>query len=294
MLELIPYSDFLNVNEIFSASNLFIIGVAIFWLIIASIQDFKRREVENWWSFSLVVFILAFRAFLSIEKGNYWYFAWGLIGFIAAILISNLFYYSRMYGGGDAKLLMALGTILPLSLSWQANLGILIIFLILFLFVGAIYGMVYSLVITLQNLGEFSEEFPKIFKKNKRMILFTVLAGVSLFIFSFFIKFYLLLWLSILLTLSPFLLVYAKAIENSCMINSTKVSNLTIGDLLARPLRIGKITIKPNWEGLSERELKFIKRKLKPSDKVKVKQGIPFVPVFLIAFIIMLWLINNS
>ena len=59
---------------------IFMLSIAIIWTIIAVAQDFRKREVANWWNFSLIIFILAFRLFLSIEKGNYWWFLWGLIG----------------------------------------------------------------------------------------------------------------------------------------------------------------------------------------------------------------------
>jgi len=267
------------------------IAVGLFWMTIASIQDFRKREVENWWNFSLIVFILAFRAFLSVEESHYWYFLWGIIGFAGGFILANIFYYGRMFAGGDAKLLMALGTILPLSLSWKANLEILIIFLVLMLLVGALYGVVYSIILTLVHVRAFGKEFPKVFEKNRKSILIICILGMTAFILSLIFKIYLFSWLSILLIASPFLLVYAKTIENSCMTRLVKASSLTIGDWLARPLRIKSVIIMPNWEGLSEKELKLIRKKLKSNDKVLVKQGIPFVPVFLIAFLFFLWLV---
>ena len=125
MFDLIGF--YIDPSEIFSVPNLFLIGIAIFWMIMGSIQDIKRREVENWWNFSLIIFALAFRAFFSIENSNYWYLVWGLIGLAAGFIIANIFYYGRMFAGGDAKLLMALGTILPFSLDLWTNLGILIL-----------------------------------------------------------------------------------------------------------------------------------------------------------------------
>ena len=53
-----------------------------------------------------------------------------------------------MFAGGDAKLLMALGSILPLTLSFNLNLKILIVFLICFLIFGGIYGRNFN-----NNLG---------------------------------------------------------------------------------------------------------------------------------------------
>ena len=288
--DLIAFS--INIEEIFSLANLFMIAVALFWMIIASIQDFKRREVENWWNFSLIAFVLAFRAFLSIENWNYWYFIWGIIGLVAGFILMNAFYYGRMFAGGDAKLLMALGTILPLSLSWKVNLGIFIAFIFLFLIAGAVYGLIYSFVLMAMNYKKFEKEFLWQFREYGKIIY--LLEIISLvFIISFWLaKFYLGVALSFILLISPLLLIYAKTIEESCMMIKVDVKNLTIGDWIVNPVKAGKKIIKPNWEGLSERELKLIQKKLK--GRVLVKQGIPFVPAFLLAFIIMLYILHYN
>ena len=70
------------------------------------------------------------------------------------------------------------------------------------------------------------------------------------------------------------------------MIHLVSVSTLTIGDWLVKPVKAGRSIIKPNWEGLSEEELKIIRKNVK--GKVLVKYGLQFTPSFLIGFIVML------
>jgi len=272
--------------EVFAPENLFLIFIGIIWMIIAVIQDFRSREVANWWNFSLIVAALSYRAFLSIYSLNYWYALWGVIGLIGGILLGNFFYYARMFAGGDAKLMYGLGTILPLGLTWKTNLSLLIWFLALFLLAGGVYGLVYSIVLSLVNRKRFSKEFRKQFNKNKKAIIMVI--GLSLFVFilGFGIYSSILVWLGVLLFISPILLVYAKAIEESCMIQKINVSKLTIGDWLAEDIKVGRKLIKANWEGLSENELKMLQKGYK--GKVLVKCGIPFTPSFLIAFILLL------
>ena len=56
-------------------------------------------------------------------------------------------------------------------------------------------------------------------------------------------------------------------------------------------MKIGKKVIKPNWQGLSEKDVLLIKKK--KTGKVFVKYGIPFTPAFLLAFVgvlILFWL----
>jgi Flp pilus assembly protein protease CpaA len=287
---LLPSS--MPLSELFSPINLFLISLAIFWMLISSIQDFKHREVENWWNFSLIILVLAFRAFLSIEHWNYMYFLWGLIGLAVGFLLANLFYYARMFAGGDAKLLMSLGVILPLGTSIQTNLTLLILFLIFFLLAGSLYGLVYSLFLTFTNFKKFTYEFSNQFKKNKRLIILIESSLALVFILFLIFGFYTGLLLLLVLFLAPFLFLYARAVEDSCMEHYVPISKLTIGDWTIHPIKAGKRIIKPNWEGLSENELKLIKRYCK--GKVLVKQGIPFVPTFLIAFIVMIIFLKIS
>lgn len=283
--------DILGLNlENILLENWFILSVGIFWLIIASIQDLKRREVENWWSFSLIVFVLAFRAFLSVEKGNYMYFVWALAGLVIGFLLMNLFYYARMFAGGDAKLLMAIFCVLPLSLDWKINLLISTIFIFGFVFLGAVYGLIYSLILMVFNFKKFKKEFFYIFKKYKNAILYfeavILILVIILWIFSLELLFYLFL----LILIYPFLVMYAKAVEKSCMDRFVNVEDLTIGDWLSKPITVHGKMIKPYWEGISEEQLQDIKKYYKK--KVLVKYGIPFVPAFLLGFlalILLLW-----
>jgi Flp pilus assembly protein protease CpaA len=277
-------------SEIFSNFNIFLIGIGIFWMIISSIQDFKRREVENWWNFSFIAFVLVFRAFLSVQTWNYMYFVWGIIGLIVGFILANAFYYARIFAGGDAKLLMALCTVLPLSLSWNVNLYLLILFLIFFVVSGSIYGVIYSLFLTIFNYKRLKVEFSKYFKKYKRLIYYIDCALLLVILIFIFFKFYMGIALCIVLMFSSFLLIFAKSVESCCMERLVAVSDLTIGDWTIKSIKAGKRLIKPNWEGLNENELKVIQKYCR--GKVLVKQGIPFVPVFLITFSAMILFIR--
>jgi Flp pilus assembly protein protease CpaA len=275
-----------NYSEIFSASNIFLIICALLWMIFAIIEDFRRREVENWWSFSFIIFILAFKAFISIEKSNYGYFLWALIGFAAGFIISNAFYYGRMFAGGDAKFLMAFFTLLPLSLSWQTNLMIIILFVFLLIMAGGVYGLIYSLILILFNFKTFSKSYIKQFKKYQNLILIISLLMVFLGIILIILHQLIFILLCLLIFIAPYLLLSAKAIEESCMNRLVDVKDLTVGDWLVKSIKIQNKTIKPYWEGLSEKELALIKKNYR--QKVLVKYGLPFTPAFFIAFILTL------
>ena len=92
-----------------------LILLAVTWLVFASIHDLKKRIVPNWLSFSLIIFALGFRFFYSLFNENFSFFLQGLIGLGIFFIIGNLLYYGRMFAGGDAKLMIALGPILGFS-----------------------------------------------------------------------------------------------------------------------------------------------------------------------------------
>jgi len=279
--------DFTLLKEsLFTSENMFLIAMALVWMIVAVIQDFKHREVENWWSFSLIVTALVYRAFVSINNLDYRYFMWGLIGLGVGFILCNAFYYGRVFAGGDAKLLMALGVIIPFSLNWQYNLIFVMAFLIFMLFAGAVYGFIYSVVLTFMNLREFKHEFFKQFKKYKKLAIIVSVCGLIAVLAFYFYGLYSIAIISCILVIMPVLLIYSKAIEEVNMKRFVDVKDLTVGDWIAVSLKVHGKTIKPNWEGLSEEELKFIVKNY--HKKVLVKYGIPFTPAFLLGFISML------
>lgn len=271
--------------------NYFLIVLALVWIVAAVIQDLRKREVANWWNFSLIAIALSYRAFVSVQLWDYLYFVYGLVGFGIFFLLAHVFYYGRLFAGGDAKLLMALGCVLPFSLTFFQNLLIFLYFLVLLLFCGSIYGLLYSVVLSYKNKKEFSREFLKQLHESKKFFFIFIMLAAVILIFVLFIKIYLFIWFSLIILLFPFLYAYAKAIEESCMIKKVAAKELTIGDWLYKSVRIGKKTIKPNWEGLNEEELKVLQKTRK---KILIKQGIPFTPSFLFAFLALIWILRNS
>ena len=263
-------------------ADLFLIGLALTWIIGAVIQDLRKREVSNWWNFSLVAVALAYRALLSIFYRDYRFFIFGLGGFVVFFLFANLFYYSRIFAGGDAKLLMGVGAIIPFSFSIFESLQLLFYFLVLMLFLGSFYGVLYSIDLVFRNMKGFKKEFLVYFKKYNTLFYFCLILSILLFCVVLILREYLLILFSLVILLFPILLVYAKSIEESCMIRELPAGELSEGDWLYQEIRVGKRKIKPNWQGLSNKELKLLKNYRR---KIKIKEGIPFTPAFLFAFV---------
>jgi len=263
-----------------------LIAIVFVWVVFAIIQDLKSREIANWLNFSLVIFVLVIRFFYSLFSNNYWWFIFGLVGLGVFFLLGHLFYHARLFAGGDAKLFIAFGVVVPLSIIWLENVVFAMIFVMALLFLGGVYSLFYSGVLALKNKKKFVVECGKQFTKNKG-ILFVGL-GIA-FIAAFFIILFgegnslFLLGFSFLILLMPLLYIYTKAIEQSCMLKEVSVDKVTIGDWLVEDIEVKGRKILSSWEGISESDLDFLKKNF--DKKVLIKYGIPFSPSFLLAFI---------
>ena len=245
----------------------FLFGLGLLWSIFAVVQDLKTREVSNWLNFSLIGFALAYRVFYSLFINDYLFFVSGLLGFGVFFGLSHLFYYTKVFAGGDAKLLMGFGVILPYS-NFNELFSIGVIFLFALFFFGALYGLIYSVFIVIKN-------FDKV-KKAKWLFVILLLFSVLLMFLD-----YSTIIFGIFLILMLFLYAYVKALD-LCMIKLVKFKDLQEGDWLEREIRVGKKIIKKSVHGLSKEDIKLLKRFRK---SVYIKEGIPFTPAFLLALL---------
>lgn len=267
--------------------TIFLISLGLIWIIFAVIQDIKKREIANWLNFSLAIFALGFRFFYSLFGDlGYGFFYQGLIGFGVFFLLGNLFYYGKVFAGGDAKLMISLGAVIPFSESIFANLNLVVLFFSLFLFAGAIYGVVSSLFLGIKNRKKFVKEFSKQLDSRKKFICVFLLFGIIFLALSFFE--FICISLAILFFVLPYLYLAAKAIDESCMVKRVNTKNLTEGDWLYRDIRFSRKLIKARWDGLSKEEINLIRRKKRI---VLIRQGIPFSPVFLISYLVLIFIL---
>lgn len=266
--------------------NLFLIFLGLIWIVFAVIQDLKKREIANWLNFSLVIFALAFRFFYSLfNDQGFGLFYQGMIGFGILFLIGNLFYYGKVFAGGDAKLMIALGAVIPFSNNFYLNLNSIFIFLIFFLVAGAFYGIILSIFLVIKNKRRFYKEFSKQFIRNKTIFYIFAVVGLIFIVFAFFQNLF--LYLGILIFISPYVYFSAKSIDESCMIRKLDTNKLTEGDWLYKSIKIGNKFIEARWSGLNKEEIALLRKRKK---KVLIRQGIPFSPVFLISYLGLIYL----
>lgn len=270
-------------------SEMILFFFGIVWILFAAIEDIKHREIANWLNYSLIIFALGFRFFYSLFRfGDFSYFFQGLIGLGIFFILGSLFYYSKMFAGGDYSLLFALGAILPIYNDFSANLDFLFSFIFIFLLVGVAYGIIFSLVLGLKGFPKFKKRFKLQFKKDKVLVMVLTGLGVVFLIFSFFFK--PLFYFAIFVVFMAYFYLFLKSVDESFMVLSVKPKNLTIGDLLYEDVRVGKTIIKAKWDGLNEKEIKMLQRK----KRVLIHTGMPFGPVFLISFLLLFILLFSG
>lgn len=277
--------------------DLILVITGIIGLIIASIVDLKKREIPDWLNYSLICTGLSLRLLHSLTYSEWYYFNYALLGFGFMFLIGNLMYYTKQWGGGDTKLLMALGAIFATSPKFlQLNLGQFPFLLILFIniiIVGAIYGILYSLFLAIKNKNKFLKEFKKLSKnqKTKSIKKFSLIFILIILVFSFAVENNLIKILffatAILIITYTYLWTMIKAVENACMYKYISPKKLTEGDWVVKEIKIkGKLIYSSKSLGIEKNQIaQLIKSKIK---KVLIKEGLPFVPSFLIGTLITL------
>lgn len=272
-------------------ADIVISTIAIIWLIAASITDIKKREVPDWLSFSLITLGLATRLIASLLFSNFSYFFYSLIGLGIFIAIGFSFYYAKVFGGGDAKLLIALGACFgsrPFFAKTPTSFypePFLLTFMVNLLFLGAIYGIFFSAILALKKKKEFCLAYKKIDKNYK---IFYFVFAFLIFVFAIITKLYNLISLSVILAFLPYIFSLVKASEK-LMIKQKSWHELAEGDWLVKEIKIKNKIIKPTVHGLTKKDIQEIK---KANKKVLVQDGIPFVPVFLVALLVSMFLGN--
>ncbi len=266
----------------------FLIILGVVWLIFAIVQDLRKREIANWLNFSLIIFAMTYRLLYSVFSNDYGFVLTGLFGLVLFFLLANLFYYMRLFAGGDAKLMIALGALLPFTESFYTNSLIFFVFVIALLLGGVVYSLIYSLGLVFINKTNFTRSLKHQIAKNENYIYLGLGIGLLFIILALFLGEVSVIFLGVLIMLIPLFYIYTKAIETSCMMVYIDPKNVSVGDWVVEEIKLpGKKTIKPHWEGLSEEQVSLIKKYYKK--KVLVKQGIPFSPSFFLAFLVLIY-----
>jgi Flp pilus assembly protein protease CpaA len=264
--------------------DIVLISIALIILLIGSFTDFKTREVPDWVNFSGIIAGLGIRSIYSAATMD------SSAGFGVFLAVALGMFYMGQWGGGDSKMLMGMGALIGLEMRPDS---LLVAFFINMLIIGAAYGIVWSVFLAVRHRKKFvpylSNHLKKpTHKRNKNILLaiaiiLTIVSvavdpyiGIALIIFAFAMLF--MFYVSILL----------MAVEKTSMIKYVPVERLTEGDWIVKDVIVDKTSIcGPKDLGISKKQIRAL-LKLKSQgkiEKVLIKEGMPFIPSFLIAFV---------
>ncbi|MDD5331355.1 MAG: A24 family peptidase [Candidatus Nanoarchaeia archaeon] len=258
--------------------------IGVVGLILASYFDIKTREIPNIISFTMIALGLGLRLIYSVINKEIMFFVYGLLAFGIFFLFGVLMYYTKQWGGGDTKLLMALGALFG---TWSTDYFLLSLIITL-IFVAAVYGLVWAVYLTIKNYRKFSKIFKQIYYNKKIQTIIISVFAVLLILVSLIIEDktlgFVLTIMAFLVLIYYYLLIYLKVVEKACMEKTIPVSKLTEGDWVIHDVKKGNKLIYSKKYNITKKHIEILnKYKIK---EVTIKEGFPFVPAFLLALII--------
>ena len=269
-----------------------LVAIGLLGLLIASLFDIKTKEVPDWLNFSMLSAGISLRLMQSVSTGLWRYLIYTLLAVAVMFFIGILMYYTKQWGGGDTKLLVAIAAIFTIVPNQDYFLISLMVNLVI---VSTFYGLFWCIYFAVKNSAKFKKELPIYLHKNMNkiksyVIVVLILLLPLLLINSIALKI-LLLSAALILFIYPLLTTFIEAVERSAMFKEVKIEKLTEGDWITKDIRYkNKLIYSKSSPGIEKSQINML-RKLNIK-YVPVKDGIPFVPAFLISTIITLLLGN--
>jgi Flp pilus assembly protein protease CpaA len=269
-------------------------------LVIGTYTDFKTREVPDWVNKGLISLGIGINLIFSFVYWDFQFIINSLVGFGVFFGLALLTYYTGQWGGGDSKMIMGIGAMIGIDV-FAVRDSFLLGFLFNILVVGAFYGLLWSFFLSVKKFKPLVKDMKKSFS-SKGMIRAKkgiVIASLVIILLSFLIEdlgvrlsgFV----LALLLISMYYIWVYIKSVENVCMLKYVPPSLLTEGDWIAKDIVVGgKFISGPKDLGIEQKKINELKRLFSKGKvgKILVKEGIPFVPSFLIAYVVS-WIYGN-
>ncbi len=246
-------------------------------LFIASVEDLKTREVPDYVSYFLMGSGIFIRALWFLFEKDTAIIFWMPTALLVLGGFSYMLYKSGQWGGGDVKIMA--GIALLLSSFPGETIPFFFNFLINSLIVGAIYGSIGIAFTVIKNRKKVQYKWYEI-----NLLPISFISSIVLIYYTpLFTAFF-----GIFILVSILSLIFFKRVEEVGMQKDVPVKHLTEGDWLVDDVKLNnKVFLKKRNIGLTLKDIEKLKKK-KEIKKVKIKTGIPFVPVFLITLFVTL------
>ena len=277
--------------------------IALAFLSAAAINDVKKREVPNWVNYGLVTTGFGLGLLQSIIAANWHFFVFSIAGALAALALSALMFYTGQWGGGDSKLLIGLGAMLGLPVSTKLPfLGVesqLVSFLLNLVAISVVYAIAFGTILAVKNKKKFAAAARKQLEPYsllRKLLLFASAVGLVLILAVNDVTMRIgVVALISTLFFGLYLSIMAKVVEKVCMLKLVSPLKLTEGDWIAKDVVVGgKRICGPKDLGVEKRQIRKLIAlyKQKKIRTVLIKEGIPFSPSFLLAYIVTIFFGN--
>lgn len=265
---------------VFLAIGIVGFGLAGYW-------DIRYTEFPDWLPYSMIILALVVKGISSYVENDWWILGNSVFVGVIFLALGLLLYFSKQWGDGDAWLLGALGFLFPGQPGFgpKTFLPFPLTLLLNFLLVSLVYLIIYSIAIGMKNRG-INRKYLEYLRKEKRrfvgfsLFFFAVSWGFALFTYFWFsleiVNVTQMIMLPFLLTFILFFSYYAKMVEGNLFKREIRTSELKEGDVI----------LDGKWRGLTQKEVREIKREKK---RVWIKEGVRFAPVFVITMLISLF-----
>ncbi|MBR9678789.1 MAG: prepilin peptidase [Nanoarchaeota archaeon] len=256
-----------------------LLAICFVALVLASVHDLKTREVPDYLSYTFICVGILIQIYYVLKSFDLNYGLYVLLNFVGASSFGMLMYRAKQWGGADTKLTIALS----LFLMKPSNIWLFSNYFLNFLLVGAFYGVSGSLFLIIKKRKKFFEVSKKEFGTSK-YYYFASLTILSIGIIFLFLQNFL-SGFFIIVGILGLLSIFLKNADK-LMIKSISINKLTEGDWVIDKIVINdKVLFDPKKE-VDVKLKQITKMKSEGVRTVKIIEGMPFVPAFLIAFVI--------
>ncbi len=241
-----------------------LLGLSVLVCVLGSFTDLKTREVPDWLNYAGIMIGLGVHTILGVMLWNSWFVLESVLGLGVAFGIGVLMYYTGQWGGGDSKLLMAVGALLGFRPMVD---NVFVAFLFWSVVGGAVYGLAWSVVLMLQNRHQFVKAFKQVLSTSRaRFVRKSMYASLAVgivttpFVTDVSLQ---LLFMLVFFGIPLYALLFAsmKAVEHACMIKKVKPSMLTEGDWIAKEVVVnGNYITGPKELGITKEQLLLLQK----------------------------------
>jgi hypothetical protein len=273
------------------------LSIALIGSSLAAAWDLKTTEIPDVIPHVMILSAIIFWGIQSYILHDYWLIAQSFLVGLGFLGFGFLMYYLGQWGGGDAKMLSAIGFLIPENIYnfkirsiYESIFNLLpfpIIYLINVFFLGAIYMIIYAIVLSVINRKIIKDFLLNIKSSSKS----TVTLFFSIFIFSLILNSIISYNFSIFKSISTSITVaflsltlillwkFIISVEKIGFRRKVHVNKLKVGDVLQESRF---------WEGITEKDIERIKKSGKKY--VIIKDGVRFAPVFTITLLFTLFI----